>query len=155
MTKGFAFGEICECKEAYRSIMDRGNGWAWFVFFVGVVIPLHADSDFRDEPLFAHAMGVEVREVDGFPAVFQYGEIRPDFEERRAIGGPRRSWLLDGEWSLRFEGQQKAQPVEVPHSWGMLPGSVYWDDENETFENPARFNGAGYYEHRFRRDRSA
>lgn len=124
------------------------NGWVIAACCLGLGA-LFADNDFADEPLFAHAMGVEVREIDSLPTVFQYGEIRPDFEVREVTEGPRRSWLLDGEWSLRFEGQREAGLVEVPHSWGMLSGSVYWEDEDETFENPARYNGAGYYEKRF------
>ena len=107
-----------------------------------------SDPDLDDHPQFAHAMAVETRQVNGVPAVFQYGEIRPDFES--VEGNAWRTRLdLDGEWELRFEGDEEVRKIVVPHSWAAMEGSKFWDIDDFSSANPARFNGAGWYRRTF------
>ncbi|WP_411845582.1 sugar-binding domain-containing protein [Roseibacillus persicicus] len=118
-----------------------------FTFAIGLLLiqlPLAADPDLGDHANFAHAMKVETRMVDGAPVVFQYGEARPDFEASE--GNEWRSRTnLNGDWQFRFEGQKEERVVQVPHNWEAMEESKFWDQDDTTFENPARFNGAGHY----------
>ena len=61
-------------------------------------------SDLGDHAHFAHAMDVETRSVDGFPVVFHYGEIRPEFRSQPK-NSLRQVQALDGSWSFRFDPQ--------------------------------------------------
>lgn len=88
-------------------------------------------------------MEVETRKVDGVPVVFQYGEIRPDFESLEGNSWRKRI-SLDGVWELRFEGDESKE-VKVPHSWEAMEGSKFWDKNDVSSANPARFDGAGWY----------
>lgn len=112
---------------------------------VGSALP---DPDLGDHAEFSHAMQVETRLVDGLAAVFHYGEVRPDFEAREGNHWRKRQ-PLGGSWDFRFEGDQKARTVTVPHNWEAMPGSNFWDIEAQTSANPARFNGAGWYRRSF------
>lgn len=106
------------------------------------------DLDLGDHPEFAHAMKVETRSINGVPVVFQYGEVRPDFE---ALAGNdwRTRTSLDGEWEFLFEGQKESRIVNVPHNWEAMEESKFWDKDDTTFQNPARFDGAGHYRRTF------
>ena len=75
------------------------------LFFSLSLLKAESDPDLGDHADFSHAMKVETRQVDGVPVVFQFGEIRPDFE--RTKGNPwRKRTSLDGAWELRFEGEE-------------------------------------------------
>jgi len=101
-------------------------------------------EDQQDHPKFAHAMAVNTTMINGAPVVFQYGEVRPDFEA--LAGSPsRKRTSLDGEWELRFEDSQKTHSVTIPHCWSMMEGSSFWKKENSSSDNPARYIGAGWY----------
>jgi len=101
-------------------------------------------EDQQDHPKFAHAMAVNTTMINGAPVVFQYGEVRPDFEA--LAGSPsRKRTSLDGEWELRFEDSQKTHSVTIPHCWSMIEGSSFWKKENSSSDNPARYIGAGWY----------
>ncbi|MGJ8726446.1 MAG: glycoside hydrolase family 2 protein [Roseibacillus sp.] len=105
---------------------------------------LAADPDLGDHAEFSHAMMVETRQVDGVATIFQYGEIRPDFEALEGNGWRQRT-SLDGVWEFRFEGEKAYREVNVPHSWEGMEGSKFWDKNDVSPANPARFDGAGWY----------
>ena len=112
------------------------------------------DPDLGDHPEFSHAMEVETRKVDGVPVVFQFGEIRPDFESLQGSAWRQRT-SLDGDWELRFEGEEASRAVTVPHSWEAMAGSKFWDQDDISLANPARFDGAGWYRKEFESDKEA
>ncbi|MFC7337586.1 glycoside hydrolase family 2 protein [Haloferula chungangensis] len=122
---------------------------------------LHAD-DFADAPDFAHAMQIETRELGGFPVVFHYGEIRPDFEDHSANPHRRRS-SLDGPWHFRFDPENIGltekwhsssdldawTSVNVPHCWDMMAGGRFWDWSDRSMKNPPMYDGAAWYRRDF------
>ena len=112
------------------------------------------DPDLGDHPDFSHAMKVETRQLGGVPVVFQFGEIRPDFESLEGNAWRKRT-SLDGDWELRFEGDSNARKVEVPHSWEAMEGSKFWDIDDISSDNPARFDGAGWYRKTFSTSKEA
>ncbi len=136
----------------------------WLRLFPCVLVSagrLHA-GDLADTPEFAHAMEVETVELGGFPVVFQYGDIRPDFED--TAPNPHRTRApLDGPWSFRFdpaaEGiagkwesaavSEEWTQVEVPHCWDMMPGGRFWDWSDRTVNNPPFYDGAAWYRRDF------
>lgn len=109
---------------------------------------LAQDPDLADTPHFAHAMDVATREIDGATVVFQYGEVRPDFS---ALSGNefRKRTALDRDWDFQFTGERTSHKVTLPHNWESMPGANFWDMDKTGFQNPARFNGAGWYRREF------
>ena len=105
-------------------------------------------NDHGDHAEFSHAMEVETREVDQVPVVFQYGEVRPDFEAMEGNNW-RRRWSLDGKWDLKFEDADTIHEVMVPHCWGQMPGSQFWKKDNLSSKNPATYAGVGWYRKSF------
>lgn len=112
-----------------------------------------------DHPEFAHAMAVKVEKVDGFPVVFHYGQVRPDFNDAGA-NPLRQRTPLDGPWKFRFDPQgigerddwnasatdeESWTQVNVPHCWDMMPGGRFWDWSDSSTANPPHYNGAGWY----------
>lgn len=119
-------------------------GRMWLVLSVSSSFGKGVDLDLGDHAQFSHAMEVETREVNGVATVFQYGEIRPDFES--TVGNSwRHRFDLNGEWDFRFEGDEKSRSVVVPHNWEAMAGSKFWDQDDISHSNPARFDGAGWY----------
>lgn len=106
------------------------------------------NDDLGDHPSFSHAMEVETRIIDGAPVLFQYREVRPDFELVEGNSWRRRI-SLDGEWDFRFEGDRGDRKVQVPHCWEGMEGAKFWDQEDISSANPARFDGAGWYRRQF------
>lgn len=67
-------------------------------------------------------MQVETRKVDGFPVVYHYCQVRPDFEDTSSNShGARKS--LNGEWSFRFDPKSKG----LDDSW-FKGASVYGEN---------------------------
>ena len=108
----------------------------------------NTEPDLGDHAQFSHAMKVETRLVDGVATVFQYGEVRPEFEAL-AGNGWRNRLSLDGEWNFQFESEKESRTVQVPHNWEAMPESKFWDINDQTTSNPARFDGAGWYRKTF------
>lgn len=127
------------------------------LWFLLAPLILAQDPDLADTPEFAHAMRVETRTIDGAAVVFQYGEVRPDFSSVQGNEFRQRT-ALDSDWSFRFDGQEQTRTVTLPHNWEAMPGANFWDMDKTGVDNPARFNGAGWYEHQFtstkKKDRS-
>lgn len=133
------------------------------VFILLVLTAGHCRADdFADAPDFAHAMGIETRKVDGFPAVFHYGEIRPDFEDHSE--NPHRSRRpLDGKWHFRFDpdnlgiaekwhstpGLDDWTSVTVPHCWDTMKGGRFWDWSDRSETNPPMYDGVAWYRRDF------
>ncbi|BCX48143.1 hypothetical protein HAHE_20510 [Haloferula helveola] len=124
--------------------------------FFALLLPLAAFADdFADSPEFVHAMGIETRKLDGFPVVFHYGRIRPDFEDRSE--NPFRSRLdLDGPWEFRFDPENEGLDaasgwtrVTVPHCWDTMPGGRFWDWSDHSVKNPPFYDGAAWYMRKF------
>ncbi|MEP5505407.1 MAG: sugar-binding domain-containing protein [Luteolibacter sp.] len=120
------------------------------------LLPLIAFADdFADTPDFAHAMDIRTEKVDGFPVVFHYGEMRPDFEDR--LENPYRQRLsLDGAWAFRFDPENLGRvsdaawtEVTVPHCWDMMPGGRFWDWTDRSEKNPPMYDGAVWYQRDF------
>jgi len=114
-----------------------------------------AADDFADSPEFAHAMGIETRTIDGFPVVFHYDRIRPDFEGREE-NPYRKRMSLDGPWEFRFDpkhsgldGAEAWTKVTVPHCWDHLPGGRFWDWSDRSEKNPPMYDGAAWYRRSF------
>ncbi|MEP4077906.1 glycoside hydrolase family 2 protein [Haloferula sp.] len=122
-------------------------------------------DDFADSPDFAHAMEIETREIGGFPTVFHYGDIRPDFEDHSE--NPHRTRTsLDGTWYFRFDpknvgvAEKWASPlnpdswthVTVPHCWDMMEGGRFWDWSDRSTKNPPMYDGAAWYRCNFETD---
>ena len=107
-------------------------------------------------------MDVETRSVDGFPVVFHYGEIRPEFRSQPK-NSLRQVQALDGSWSFRFDPQDAGlaeewysgevdenwQQVKVPHCWDMMAGGRFWDWSDWSVANPPFYNGAAWYRRDF------
>jgi hypothetical protein len=53
-------------------------------------------DDFSDDPKFAHAMDVRMEKIDGFPVVFHYGQVRPEFNHYQETPTRRRTALREG-----------------------------------------------------------
>lgn len=106
------------------------------------------NDDLGDHPDFSHGMEVETRIIDGAPVLFQYREVRPDFEGVEGNACRKRT-NLDGEWDFRFEGEGGDRKVQVPHCWEGMEGAKFWDKEDVSTANPARFDGAGWYRRQF------
>jgi len=132
--------------------------------FVGVTYSdVDADPDLDDHPGFAHAMQVETRKVDGFPVVFHYGQVRPDFDDV-SENSHRKRFNLNGEWLFRFDPQSIGIPnqwflaaipikgwqnIKVPHCWDMMAGGEFWNWKNQSVTNPPHYNGAAWYRRSF------
>ncbi|MGJ8652425.1 MAG: glycoside hydrolase family 2 protein [Opitutaceae bacterium] len=115
-----------------------------------------------DSPEFVHAMGIESVEVDGFPVVLHYGEIRPDFEDN-APNPYRDRRSLDGDWKFSFDPEaegiaenwptkpdiQDWTTVQVPHCWDMMPGGRFWDWSDRSPSNPPFYDGTAWYRREF------
>lgn len=118
---------------------------------------VHAD-DMADTPEFAHAMQIETAVIDDFPVVLQYGEIRPDFNDR-ANSSDRLRTSLDGAWKFSFDPETRGMAEEwystmniddwtavtVPHCWDMMPGGRFWDWSDRSVTNPPHYDGAAWY----------
>ncbi len=120
---------------------------------------LHADPDLSDHPRFSHAMQVKTRQVDNYPVVFHYGQVRPDFDDNSS--NPHRLRTnLNGEWSFRFDPQSIGEKnqwysakhglkdwkkVTVPHCWDAMPGGDYGNWNDQSPDNPPHYNGAAWY----------
>lgn len=118
---------------------------------------VHA-NDMADAPDFAHAMQIETAIIDDFPVVLQYGEIRPDFNDR-ANDNERMRTSLDGAWKFSFDPQALGMAeqwykesnlddwtaITVPHCWDMMPGGRFWDWSDRTVTNPPHYDGAAWY----------
>jgi beta-glucuronidase len=129
-------------------------------FFLALAIT-HAD-DFADTPDFAHAMQIETRQLDGFPVVFHYSEIRPDFEDHSETPYRTRN-PLDGAWQFRFDPENLGltekwhstaklddwTQVTVPHCWDMMEGGRFWDWSDRSAKNPPMYDGAAWYRRDF------
>ena len=137
------------CRGANISLVESVIGsMAGVLVFSSVSLAQELDPDLGDHAGFSHAMRVETTLVDGLPTVFQYGEVRPDFEA--LTGNEYRERLdLDGEWEFRFESEDKARLIQVPHNWEAMSGSKFWDQNDDSSSNPARYNGAGWYRRSF------
>jgi hypothetical protein len=107
---------------------------------IGLVGVAAAADDLGDHAELAHAMRVETRRMDGQAVVFQYGEVRPDFEDRGSDEGQMRA-SLDGSWEFRFDPEQEGEKdgwardggdgwktVMVPHCWDVMP--TWWASTN-------------------------
>ena len=107
-------------------------------------------------------MQIETRELDGFPTVFHYGDIRPDFEDHSE--NPYRTRVsLDGAWQLRFDPDHVGiaekwhstsdltdwTAVAVPHCWDMMEGGRFWDWSDRSEKNPPMYDGAVWYRRDF------
>jgi len=126
-------------------------------------VHMYADDDLGDHPGFAHAMQVETRMIDGFPVVFHYGQVRPDFDD--VFKNPhRKRFNLNGQWSFRFDPESIGVPnqwflaatpvkgwknVKVPHCWDTMAGGEFWSWKNQSFTNPPHYNGAAWYRRTF------
>ena len=118
-----------------------------------------ANPDLADHPGFAHAMEVVTRDVDGFPVVFHYGQVRPEFAS--SVTSPTRSRLdLNEDWLFRFDPEASGiredwqgddmppgawVKVAVPHCWDMMPGGRFHDWSDTSPANPPHYNGAAWY----------
>jgi beta-glucuronidase len=125
------------------------------ILFLFLLPLLGFADDFADTPAFSHAMDIRTEKVDGFPVVFHYGEIRPDFEDR--VENPHRERMsLDGAWDFRFDSENLGIAAEtswtevtVPHCWDMMPGGRFWDWSDRSEKNPPMYDGAVWYQRDF------
>lgn len=116
-------------------------------------------DDMNDNADFSHAMNVLTKHIDGFPVVFHYGEVRPEFSNEGSSTTRSRRLLSTG-WKFRFdpsnEGAQSTwasetlpagvwTDVTVPHCWDMMPGGRFYDWSDTSPGNPPHYNGAAWY----------
>ncbi|MGB6221089.1 glycoside hydrolase family 2 protein [Haloferula sp.] len=134
---------------------------AIFSLFLLASLVCEAD-DFADGPEFSHSMEIETRKLDGFPVVFHYGEIRPDFADLSE--NPHRTRIsLDGNWHFRFDPENIGRTeqwhsipdlstwteVTVPHCWDMMEGGRFWDWSDLSTNNPPMYDGVAWYRRDF------
>jgi beta-glucuronidase len=118
-----------------------------------------ADDDMADHPRFAHAMDVRTEQIDGFPVVFHYGQVRPEFNHYQESPTRVRTALNNG-WLFRFDAANEGTaagwsapsapsgawtPVTIPHCWDMMPGGRFHDWSDTSPANPPHYNGAAWY----------
>lgn len=116
-------------------------------------------DDMGDHAGFAHAMDIRTRKIDGFPVVFHYGRVRPDFT-RGGDTSARERKDLTGGWKFRFDPDDRGRvegwatgpladdgwvDVEVPHCWDMMPGADFGNWKDNSPANPPHYNGAAWY----------
>ena len=127
---------------------------------LSLAAPLSAEpDDMGDHPGFAHAMDIRTKKIDGFPVVFHYGRVRPDFTQGVKSPTRERTPLATG-WKFRFDPRDEGDAagwaagplpdgkwtdVEVPHCWDMMPGGRFWDWTDRSPANPPHYNGAAWY----------
>lgn len=127
---------------------------------LAVCATVSANDDMGDHPGFAHAMDVRTQKIDGFPVVFHYGQVRPEFTHENAINSHRRRVVLDTGWKFRFDPENEGDAtgwakeplpegrwteVTVPHCWDMMPGGRFHDWSDNSPSNPPHYNGAAWY----------
>ena len=104
-------------------------------------------------------MAVETRKIDGFPVVFQYDQVRPDFSS--SAPSPQRARVdLTNGWNFRFDTDDRGTAekwfaettdasgwieVRIPHCWDMMPGGRFHDWSDNSPANPPHYNGAAWY----------
>lgn len=147
------------CDSSLRRMMPVFRMTSLLMVALAACTSVSANDDFSDHPKFSHAMDIRTRVIDGFPVVFHYGQVRPEFVHEGSSTHRRREILGTG-WKFRFDpGNQGSDAgwareplpegnwteVVVPHCWDAMPGGRFHDWTDTSPANPPHYNGAAWY----------